>query len=100
MTTQALNVAWGLGTVIAPFLMCNPVEKNWNPMLPGTCAPMNRLWMGCTIPGVIIDFIILLLPMPNVWRLHSSLARKIGITIIFVMGYWFVFHPTSACCFS
>jgi hypothetical protein len=56
-------------------------------MLPGTCAPMNRLWMGCTIPGVVIDFIILLLPMPSIWHLQSSLSRKIGITIIFAMGY-------------
>ncbi|KAK4107383.1 hypothetical protein N656DRAFT_763566 [Canariomyces notabilis] len=85
--THGLNVAWFLGIVFGTVFMCNPIARNWIPMLEGTCGSTTGLWYGSAIPSVAIDLIILLLPLPKTWGLQTSLARKGGIVAIFLLGY-------------
>lgn len=33
----AILIIWITMMTIVTFVQCNPVEKNWNPMVPGTC---------------------------------------------------------------
>ncbi|KAI1389500.1 uncharacterized protein F4822DRAFT_427848 [Hypoxylon trugodes] len=87
LITHGLNVAWFLGIIIATILFCNPIERNWKPTVPGTCGIQNNLYLGSAIPSVSIDFIILILPLPKVWHLHTSPARKWGISLVFALGY-------------
>lgn len=88
--THFLNIAWFLGIVLSSAFMCKPIAKSWNPLLEGTCGSTPGLWLGSAIPSVVIDLIILLLPLPMIWSLKMSTARKSGITAIFVCGYWCV----------
>ncbi|KAI0508521.1 hypothetical protein F5B22DRAFT_390034 [Xylaria bambusicola] len=85
--THALNVGWFVGIVVASFLNCDPVEKNWKPWVPGTCRPTHELYLGSAVTSVFIDLIILLLPMPRVWRLRIGFARRCAVTAIFALGY-------------
>jgi hypothetical protein len=84
---HALNVAWWIGIIFGTIFMCDPVEKNWNPMVPGTCGSTSSLFIGSAVPSVFIDLIILLLPMPVLWTIKTSKARKVGIIMIFLVGY-------------
>lgn len=86
-TTHALNVAWLIGIIFGTIFMCTPIEKNWNPMVPGKCGPTNALWLGSAVPSVVIDLIILILPLPKIWGLRLSPAKKTGITLVFLLGY-------------
>jgi hypothetical protein len=86
--THFLNIAWFLGIVFSSAFMCKPIAKSWNPTLDGHCGSTPGLWLGSAIPSVAIDLIILLLPLPMIWSLKMSTARKSGITAIFVCGYW------------
>lgn len=88
--THFLNIAWFLGIVFSSAFMCKPIAKSWNPTLEGKCGSTPGLWLGSAIPSVVIDLIILLLPLPMIWSLKMSTARKSGITAIFVCGYWYV----------
>ncbi|KAI0392950.1 hypothetical protein F5Y17DRAFT_434405 [Xylariaceae sp. FL0594] len=85
--THCLNISWLLGIIFGTLFMCDPVAKGYKPDLPGYCSDIGKLWIGSAIPSVAIDLIILLLPMPKVWGLQMSGARKIGVTIAFVLGY-------------
>ncbi|KAL8894385.1 MAG: hypothetical protein Q9207_008509, partial [Kuettlingeria erythrocarpa] len=38
------------------------------------------------VPNIVIDFSIILLPLPLVWRLKLSRARKIGLSGVFLLG--------------
>jgi hypothetical protein len=87
---HALNIAWFVGIVLSSAFMCKPIAKSWNPFLEGTCGSTPALWLGSAIPSVVIDLIILMLPLPMIWTLKMSIARKSGITAIFVCGYWYV----------
>jgi hypothetical protein len=86
--THALNVSWLIGIVFGTIFMCNPVAKGWNPMLPGKCGTNSALWIGSAVPSVFIDLIILTLPIPKIWGLQMNRKRKIGLTVVFALGYW------------
>jgi len=86
--THLLNLAWLIGIVFGTVFMCNPVEKGWNPFIPGQCGPTSALWIGSAVPSVAIDLIILALPLPKIWGLQMSRGRKIGLTFVFLLGYW------------
>lgn len=97
--THGLVWAWWVGIVFATIFMCKPVAKQWNPALEGTCGSNDALWLGSAIPSVIIDLVILVLPMPMLWRLQLRPSRKILVTTVFVCGYWSVLIslPTLSC---
>ena len=40
-----------------------------------------------SIAGVTIDFFILCLPIPIVWKLQLSLRKKIGVLTVFMTGF-------------
>ena len=84
---HGLNIAWFVGIVLGTFLMCDPVQKTWIPTLPGTCGTPSQLYIGSAVPSVVIDLLILILPVPIIWRLHTSLSKKTGITAVFILGY-------------
>ncbi|KAH7305325.1 hypothetical protein B0I35DRAFT_444336 [Stachybotrys elegans] len=85
--THGMNMAWLVGKVFGLLFVCDPISKNWMPWVPGTCGPTNSLYIGSAVPSVAIDLIIMLLPLPKIWRLHMSRARKCGVMITFILGY-------------
>lgn len=48
---------------------------------------MNTLYLAGSVPSVLIDLVILILPIPKIWGLHASLSRKFAIILILVLGY-------------
>ncbi|KAI1482365.1 hypothetical protein F4774DRAFT_429351 [Daldinia eschscholtzii] len=82
-----LNIAWLIGYFFGTFFRCNPVEKNWNSSVSGYCGSTRILYLGSAIPGVFIDLFILLLPLPRLSKIQTTLGRKIGIAIVFLLGY-------------
>ncbi|KAI1771756.1 hypothetical protein F4818DRAFT_428963 [Hypoxylon cercidicola] len=84
---HALNTFWLLGIIFGTIFMCHPVSKNWITDEDGECGSTGALWLGSAIPSVVIDLIILLLPLPKIWFLQMSRARKSGITVVFMIGY-------------
>ncbi|KAL9640598.1 MAG: hypothetical protein Q9204_000654 [Flavoplaca sp. TL-2023a] len=85
--THFLVVGWLLSISMLGVFLCDPVEKYWNRLLPGHCHPNSALWLGSAIPSVGIDLILLLLPLPMLWRLQMSKNRRILIMSVFAFGY-------------
>ena len=95
-TLYRINVWFGLGLVTAWVLFaipstifqCTPVQKAWLPLTPGHCLDNYRWFLGSAISSVIIDFYIMLLPLPVLWTLHTGRSRKIVLTGFFFCAYW------------
>ena len=68
------------------FLICRPLAKNWNPLLPGTCGDSIKSVLATSIINVTIDLIIIILPMPVLWGLQMALKRKVQLSVIFGLG--------------
>lgn len=86
--TATLVLAWWLAFVLVAIFTCIPVEKQWDTKVPGHCVSPASTYIGTATPNVLIDLIILLLPMPVLWRLQSSGRRKLALTAVFTLGYW------------
>lgn len=39
-----------------------------------------------SMPNILTDLGILVLPLPHLWDLNTSVGQKIGLTFVFVVG--------------
>ena len=84
---SAIVVLTGIATPIATLSLCRPFAYNWNQSIPGgKCANKNALYLWGSLPNIITDIAMLILPMPVVWWLHVSKKLKVGLTIAFLTG--------------
>lgn len=70
---------------------CSPIKKYWAPDVPGVCMDIKPMFLAGDIPILILDFVILLLPLPMLWKLQLPFQRKLLIFGVFIFGYWSVY---------
>ncbi len=82
-----LVLAWGIATLLTSIFQCSPVSALWNSDTTDRhCIDPQKWLIGTNVPHIIIDFSILLLPMPLIWRLKLSTGRKISLSGVFLVG--------------
>lgn len=82
-----LVIAWGTATLLTTIFRCSPVSAAWDADVPNSRCMDLRTWLvGTNVPHIIIDFSILLLPMPQIWRLKLSTGRKISLSGVLLVG--------------
>ena len=68
-------------------LACQPLNYTWDKTIPGGhCININAFYRWISLPNILTDLAMLILPIPLVWSLHTSTSRKIGLTITFLTG--------------
>lgn len=67
-------------------LQCLPINADWNPAVKPRCVNLDVELVIVSSINVVTDFAILCLPMPLVWRLHTSKARKAQVSGMFLLG--------------
>ena len=75
-----------IAEVFHDIFICVPVQKQYNPKLPGHCLPSG---VGGSVTGifnVITDLYILILPLPLVWSLQMKLYSKLRLMALFGLG--------------
>ena len=86
----ALLVGWFVAINFLNLFACTPVAKSWEHNLPGSCTDSKMDLIGTAIPNIFTDLILLILPMPVLWRLQMGLSRKLALAGVFAVGYWWV----------
>lgn len=81
-------VGWWIAIDFVALLSCIPVQKAWNSKVPGHCLDSPHTFLGATITNIIADLLLLIVPIPMLWRLHIGTRRKIGLLVVFIAGYW------------
>jgi len=88
--TMAFVVGYCVSNVLAIIFQCVPVAAAWNLMLrlehSGNCASLTKIDIaigGFNIPS---DLLILILPIPMLWRLQLPWSRKLGLIAVFATG--------------
>ncbi|OBT54914.1 hypothetical protein VE04_04924 [Pseudogymnoascus sp. 24MN13] len=85
--TGAIVWGWAISIVLESFLLCSPVEFNWNPTLPsGKCGNRNTAFVMAGVLNMVTDLMVMALPLPYIWGLQLPLGRKIGLTLVFCLG--------------
>lgn len=83
----ATTLFYSIGA-LAEIFQCTPREKIWNPLLVGGHCPIDisRLAKASGLLNLLSDVIILCLPQVVVWNLNLPTKKKVGISLIFIMG--------------
>ena len=83
VTTNVSLVAF---TLVSLF-QCQPVQKFWTLELSGSCYSYYSIQASNAIWSAVMDVLILLLPLPPIWKLKLKIRRKLALAGMFVLGY-------------
>ncbi|OJJ55182.1 hypothetical protein ASPSYDRAFT_158775 [Aspergillus sydowii CBS 593.65] len=84
-------IAWVICVTFLFIFICVPVQKLWYPQLPGHCINQVGTWIANAISTIASDLAILILPIPQIWKLQLRAAEKIALTFAFSLGFFVVF---------
>lgn len=82
----ALVIAWLFVNNLMAAFQCSPIRKAWLPLTPGKCLQPLNLIVGFQAGNTTLDIVILALPIYAVSKLQMSLAKKISVLAIFLLG--------------
>lgn len=86
----SVSVSWVIAIICVSVFQCTPIEKIWDPNVPGTCINLKGSFIGNAIPNILTDVAILSLPVKIVWGLHASVVHRLSVSFVFLLGSWYV----------
>ncbi|KAH9893844.1 hypothetical protein F4778DRAFT_297876 [Xylariomycetidae sp. FL2044] len=82
-----LVVAWSTAQIFVLMFQCTPIAKVWDYTMSGHCLESKLITWINAIGNIVTDVIVLMLPMPVVWRLNLKRGQKWGVIGIFSLGF-------------
>ncbi|KAH7119990.1 hypothetical protein B0J11DRAFT_582477 [Dendryphion nanum] len=81
-------VAWFIASILVTVFQCVPVASLWTPALRASakCVELAPFFFGVSIPNILADLFLLILPMPYVWRLKITITQKVFVMVFFLLG--------------
>lgn len=73
---------------------CWPIPKVWSPLLSGHCIDQKAALSTSAAINTFSDFVILIVPLANVWRLQLNKKERVGLIMILSFGALYVHSGT------
>ncbi|KAI0101431.1 hypothetical protein F4776DRAFT_498521 [Hypoxylon sp. NC0597] len=88
LVVMALVGGWVIAQEFILIFSCTPIQSYWDRNTPGKCLDSNLTgWMNA-VGNIVTDLIILILPIPVVWRLNLKKGKKWAVIGIFTLGFF------------
>ncbi len=86
--TAGILVADSFVTLTVDLAACKPFKAQWAPPVvqSSKCIDKEALYVWSTFPNIATDVILLMLPLPIIWKLHTTTRQKIALTATFIFG--------------
>lgn len=81
-----VSFLYGVVVFLEIFLICRPMAVDWNASVDGTCGDQIVAYLVLEVFGLLLDFTILVVPIPFVWRLQMQWIKKISLSFQFSIG--------------
>ncbi|KAI0204318.1 hypothetical protein F4808DRAFT_415499 [Astrocystis sublimbata] len=82
-----VGVALGtVGLVLWQFLFCHPLYKMWEWDGLETCGDRQPLYVAVCVWSIFTDLLVLVVPLPIIWRLKMEKTQKIRLSWLFAAG--------------
>lgn len=66
---------------------CRPFRANYDPTVPGhKCIDKEAFFVWTSLPNIITDVVMLVLPLPIVWSIQTTNPIKVALSFTFVVG--------------
>ncbi|KAB8071456.1 hypothetical protein BDV29DRAFT_197376 [Aspergillus leporis] len=88
---NALIATWGAGIFLACALQCRPLRGYWDKSIDGHCFNANEFFIVNQAFNILMDFIILVLPIPMIWGLQRAWQDKLALNGVFALGAFVCF---------
>lgn len=86
-TILAVNVTFGVSAIIANCLICRPIQYRWSPnIVTGICGDVKALDLDTAILNLLHDVVLVVLPIPILWRLQLASTKKVILICTFGIG--------------
>jgi hypothetical protein len=67
--------------------MCQPLAFQWDKAIPGGhCIDEQHFFVWASIPNIVTDVAIILLPLPLIYKLQISKMQKLGLAFSLLAG--------------
>ncbi|KAL8824094.1 MAG: hypothetical protein Q9191_005304 [Dirinaria sp. TL-2023a] len=87
MVAWTVVILYFVANLFAAIFECKPVAAYWDHTIPGAkCVDTVAFYRWNGVANLLIDFMILTLTMPMVWRLSLKLKQKVILTGLFLLG--------------
>lgn len=96
---------WYLGWGVIAFLVgncvaflitanieCTPLKHTWDKSIPGQCFNVELWWKLSSLPNIVSDVAILILPVGTIWHLKATRAKKNVIGLVCLTGSMLVYY--------
>ena len=86
-TLAAIVTAWAIALCFTGIFACTPVHKSWQPMTTqGHCIDTYAYYWGLQIPNIVTDFVILVLPFADIWKLALPMTQLLQVGGVLTLG--------------
>ncbi|KAF7957211.1 hypothetical protein EAE96_002801 [Botrytis aclada] len=82
----AIISGWWISAFISEVTACIPLAAAWTPGLKGTCINDEEICTAVGMMHVVFDFLILLLPIPIIWRLQMPTWSRVTVSLLLSVG--------------
>ncbi|GKT41711.1 satratoxin biosynthesis SC1 cluster protein 4 [Colletotrichum spaethianum] len=79
--------SWGFSVLVMSFVFCVPLEGFWDHRVPAKCFGQQVLFYVFGACSIVTDIIILLLPLPALFKLQIPRSQKLYLLAIFSLGF-------------
>ena len=85
-TVGTFVICWYISIQITAIVQCLPIHYYWHRTGQGHCIEHNKFYIALAALNLMTDVLILVVPIPLVWRLNTSRTKKIGLSVVFSLG--------------
>ncbi|CRG89974.1 hypothetical protein PISL3812_07014 [Talaromyces islandicus] len=82
----AFLVGWWVAVFFLLLFACWPVQKRWDSSIPGHCLSRNPGAIANSVATIVGNVMVLVLPIPQIWKLQLRRMEKVLLTMIFGLG--------------
>ncbi|KAF6837377.1 integral membrane protein [Colletotrichum musicola] len=83
---MCLSVCWALYAALIFFVLCQPIQRAWDPSVPATCGNRVMAYSAVEILDIVTDVLIVGLPVKFLAQLQVRMAHKIALYCVFCAG--------------
>jgi hypothetical protein len=83
-----LNFASLVAIIFSTLLICRPITYSFDKSaVGGHCGDLISFQLFVAIWNLLMDVAIVVLPMPVIWGLKMKIKSKVGVSLMFGMGF-------------
>ena len=100
LATGFIIVANAIVYIPTTIFQCAPVQSLWDHSIPNRrCNDIRLHYSLAGVPNILTDAVMLILPLPIIWKLQMDKGTKAGVLATFASGgmyvYFFLYNARS-----